>query len=150
MKKLLLTGSLLLGPIAFAQVVAPKEALPPPATHQLAADASYVLKIDAPKAAKGQPAVAHIKITPGAGYHMNKEYPTSLALTPPAGVTVAKAKLTAKDAAKWEEQGGEFAVSYTAAQPGKQKVTGELKFAVCSANSCDPKKSAISFEIDVK
>jgi len=113
-------------------------------------DASYILKVEAPAAKKGQPAVAHIKVTPGAGYHMNKEYPTSLALTPPAGVTLAKAKLTAKDAAKWEEPGGQFDVSYTAAAAGKQTVTGELKFAVCSANSCDPKKSPVSFEIDVK
>jgi hypothetical protein len=113
-------------------------------------DASYVLKIEAPAAKKGQRAVAHIKITPGAGYHMNKEYPTSLALKPPTGVTLEKVKLTAKDAAKWEEQGGQFDLGYTAAQPGKQTVTGELKFAVCSANSCDPKKSTVSFEIDVQ
>jgi hypothetical protein len=150
MKKLLLIGSLLLGPLALAQPAARDTTAPAKPGTPVPADASYVLKIEAPKAQKGQPAVAHIKITPGAGFHMNKEYPTSLALTPPTGVTVAKPKLTAKDAAKWEEQGGEFAVNYTAAAAGKQTVTGELKFAVCSANSCDPKKSAISFEIDVK
>jgi hypothetical protein len=149
MKKLVLIGSILLGPLALAQAVGPGSAFNKPG-QPVPADASYVLKIEAPKATKGQPAVAHIKITPGAGFHMNKEYPTSLALTPPAGVTVAKAKLTAKDAAKWEEQGGEFAVNYTATAAGKQQVTGELKFAVCSATTCDPKKSAISFEIDVK
>lgn len=113
-------------------------------------DSAYTLKIEAPPAKKGQRAVAKIEVKPGAGFHMNKEYPTSLALTAPAGVTLDKAKLTAKDAAKWEEQGGEFDVSYTAARPGKQMVTGELKFAVCSANSCDPKKSPVSFEINVK
>src|SRR5579864_5114581 len=98
-----------------------------------AAVSSYVLKVDAPPAKKGQKAIAKIKITPGGGYHLNKEYPTSLALTPPSGVTVDKAKLTAKDATKWEEQGGEFDVGYTAQNAGKQKVTGEIKFAVCSA-----------------
>lgn len=112
---------------------------------------SYVLKVDAPPAKKGQKAIAKIKITPGAGYHMNKEYPTSLVLnTVPAGVTVDKTKFTAKDATKWEEQGGEFDVAYTAQQAGKQKVSGEIKFAVCSATTCDPKKSVLTFEIDVK
>lgn len=118
---------------------------PPPA------EAGYVLKIDAPTTKAGQKAVARVHITPGAGYHMNKEYPTSLVFTTvPAGVLVDKMKLTAKDAAKFEEAGAEFDVAYTAAQPGKKVVSGELKFAVCSATTCDPKKSNVSFEIDVK
>jgi hypothetical protein len=113
--------------------------------------ASYVLKVDAPPAKKGQKSVAKIQITPASGYHMNKEYPTSLVLsTVPAGVSVDKMKLTLKDAAKWEEAGGEFDVAYTAAEPGKKVVSGEIKFAVCSATTCDPKKSNVSFEIDVK
>lgn len=118
---------------------------PPPA------DAAYVLKVEAAPAKKGQKAVAKVKITPGAGYHMNKEYPTSLVLsTVPAGVTVDKPKQTLKDAAKWEEAGGEFDIAYTAAAAGKKTVSGEIKFAVCSANTCDPKKSTVSFDIDVK
>jgi hypothetical protein len=112
---------------------------------------SYVLKVEAPPAKKGQKSVAKIKITPAAGYHMNKEYPTSLTLSSvPAGVTVEKTKQTMKDAAKWENEGGEFDVAYTAAAAGKKTVSGEIKFAVCSATTCDPKKSNVSFEIDVK
>ncbi len=113
-------------------------------------NSGFKLTVEAPPAKKGQKAVAKVKITPGAGFHMNKEYPTSLNVSAPLGVTVDKPKQTMKDATKWEEQGGEFDVAYTAAKPGKQVVTGEIKFAVCSANSCDPKKSAVSFEIDVK
>ena len=113
--------------------------------------AGYTLKVEAPPAKKGQKAVAKVKITPGAGYHMNKEYPTSLVLSSvPAGVMVDKMKQTMKDAAKWEEAGGEFDIAYTAAEPGKKTVSGEIKFAVCSANTCDPKKSTVSFDIDVK
>jgi hypothetical protein len=113
--------------------------------------ASYVLKVEAPPAKKGQKAVAKVKITPAAGYHMNKEYPTSLVLNSvPAGVLVEKMKMTAKDAAKWEETEGVFDVAYTASETGKKTVTGEIKFAVCSANTCDPKKSNVSFDIDVK
>jgi len=116
-----------------------------------AAMASYVLKVEAPPAKKGQKAVAKVKITPAAGYHMNKEYPTSLVLSSvPAGVLVDKMKQTAKDAAKWEEAEGEFDVAYTASEAGKKTVSGEIKFAVCSANTCDPKKSNVSFQIDVK
>src|SRR3954464_6033975 len=113
-----------------------------------AAPTGFVLKVDAPPAKAGQKAVARVHITPGAGYHMNKEYPTSLVFTTvPAGVLVDKMKLTAKDAAKFEEAGAEFDVAYTSAQPGKKVVSGEIKFAVCSATTCDPKKSNVSFEI---
>jgi hypothetical protein len=115
-----------------------------------AADSSFSVKVEAPPAKKGQKSVAHIRITPGTGFHMNKEFPTSLTFAPPDGVTLDKNKLGIADAAKWEEQGGAFDVAYTAAQPGKKIVTGEIKFAVCSANSCDPKKSKVSIEIDVK
>jgi hypothetical protein len=139
MKKLVaLTAVFLMSPVAFAQAPAPVEA-------------AYVLKVEAPAAKKGQKAVAKIRITPGAGYHMNKEYPTSLVLSGvPAGVTLDKTKFIAKDATRWEEAGGEFEVAYTAAEAGKKVVTGEIKFAVCSTNTCDPKKSAVSFQIDVK
>jgi hypothetical protein len=113
-------------------------------------DKSYRLSIEAPAAKKGQKATAKISITPGAGFHMNKEFPTSLSLTAPDGVTLAKEKLNGKDASRWEAEGGAFEVVYTAAQPGKKVVTGELRFAVCSATSCDPKKSPVRFEIDVK
>jgi hypothetical protein len=127
-------------------------ALPSLATAQAPAqtDTSYMLKVDAPAAKKGQKSVAHIQITPGTGFHMNKEFPTALSLVAPDGVTLDKEKLTSKDASRWEEQGGAFEVVYTAAQPGKKIVTGEIKFAVCSATSCDPKKSKLSFEINVK
>lgn len=141
MKKLVAVLSLFAAPVAFAQG-APHN--PPPVT------AAYALKVDAPPAKKGQKAVAKIKITPGAGYHINKEYPTKLALHAPPGVTIEKAQLGAKDAAKWEEKGGEFDVAYTATKPGKQVVTGDLKFAVCSPTSCNPQSSKVSFEIDVK
>ena len=142
MKKLFLgigLGSLFLSPVVLAQ-----------SSSMAHNDASFALKVETPAAKPGEHAVAHLKITPGVGFHMNKEYPTSLALSPPEGVTLDKSKLTAKDAAKFEEREAQFDVAYTAAKPGKQIVTGELKFAVCSANSCDPKKSPVSFEIDVK
>jgi len=113
--------------------------------------ASYVLKVETPPAKKGQKSVAKVKITPAAGYHMNKEYPTSLVLTTvPSGVMVDQMKQTMKDAKKWEEAEGEFDVAYTSSEAGKKTVSGEIKFAVCSATTCDPKKSNVSFEIDVK
>ncbi len=142
MKKLLTIGSLVA--TGFAAPLALAEAPPAPA------DASYALKFEAPPAKKGQHAVVKLHITPGAGFHMNKDFPTSLTLTPPADVTVEKAKLTGADAKKMDEHEEEFDIGVTPAAAGKKVVTGELRFAVCSANSCDPKRSKVSFELDVK
>jgi hypothetical protein len=115
------------------------------------ADPAYSVKIDAPPGKTAQKGVVKIVIQPGTGFHVNKDYPTSLTLTGiPAGVLVDKMKQTAKDAAKLTEQEAEFDVSYTASAAGKQTVTGDLKFAVCSANSCDPKKEKLTFVVDIK
>lgn len=114
------------------------------------ADAAYTVKVEAPPVKKAEKAKARIHITPGSGYHMNKDYPTSVTVAPPAGVTLEKPKLTAKDAAKFEEAGADFEVVFTAADAGKKDFTGEIKFAVCSANSCDPKKEKLAFSVEVK
>jgi len=114
-----------------------------------AADASFSVKVDAPAAKKAAPGKVHVHIAPGSGFHMNKDYPTSVTVVAPAGVTVEKAKLTAGDI-KLVEAGADFDVSFTAADAGKKTFEGELKFAVCSATSCDPKKEKLSFVVEVK
>jgi hypothetical protein len=112
------------------------------------ADASYELKIDAPKAKKAQKGVAKIHVTPGAGFHVNKDYPTTVSVVP-AGCTVEKPKQTAADAVSLTEKSADFDVAFTCNAAGKQTFTGEMKFAVCSASSCDPKKEKLSFTVDV-
>lgn len=108
------------------------------------ADPSFNVKIDAPPAKKAQKGVAHIHISPGAGFHVNKDYPAAVKLAPPPGVAVDPAKKTV------DEQALDFEVAYTSAEAGQKVFAGELKFAVCSASSCDPKKEKLSFTVDVK
>jgi hypothetical protein len=114
------------------------------------ADSSFQVNVVAPPTANKQRGVAKIHIAPGAGFHVNKDYPTSVSVVAPTGVTVEKAKQTAKDAVALSETGADFDVAYTASEAGKKTFTGELRFAVCSANSCDPKKEALQFTVDVK
>src|SRR5690242_5365957 len=127
MRRLVL-ASFLVGPLAFA-------------------DSSYNVKVEAPPAQKAHKGTARIHITPGPGYHVNKEYPASAKVVAPAGVTVDKDKLPPSAVA---ETALDFEIPYTPNEAGKKTFTGELKFAVCSSNSCDPKKEALNFTIDVK
>src|SRR5437764_12394286 len=101
MRNVLVVASLLLGGAAFA-------------------DPSYNLKIDAPPGKKAQKGVVKIHIAPGAGFHVNKDYPTNLSVVAPAGATVDKPKQGAKDAVKLAEEGADFDVAYTCTQAGKQ------------------------------
>jgi hypothetical protein len=108
------------------------------------ADPSYSVKIDAAPTKKAQPGTVKIHIAPGTGYHVNKDYPTKLTVTPPAGATVAAPKQTIAEA------GADFELTYTCTEVGQKTFTGELKFAVCTATTCDPKKEKVTFTVDVK
>jgi hypothetical protein len=112
------------------------------------ADSSYQLKIEAAPVKKAQKGVAKIRVAPGTGFHVNKDYPTTVTITP-AGCTVDKPKQTAADAVTLTEAQAAFDVGFTCNAAGKQTFTGEMKFAVCSASSCDPKKEKLSFTVEV-
>src|SRR5258706_9804742 len=106
------------------------------------ADETFSIRVDAPPAHKAARASVKVHVAPGAGYHMNKDYPTTAKLGPtPAGVTVEKA------AVHVEEAGLDIEIPYTSAEAGKKLLAGELKFAVCSASSCDPKRAPLAVTV---
>ena len=114
------------------------------------ADDPFKVVVSAPTAKVGEAAVAKVTITPAAGYHMNKDFPTSLKLTPTKGVEVP-AKLAKSDGSvKVEEAAATFDVKYTASEKGPRTVVGQLSFAVCTATNCDPRKAPVTLNLDVK
>ena len=116
------------------------------------------LAIDAPADAKaGAETTAKITVTPGAGYHVNTEYPIKLTLAPTDGVAVAKAEFTAGghdkskgDADALDEQKLTFSVKVTPAKTGSYTVNGTFKFAVCDKDQCLPKKEQIAIVVAAK
>ena len=109
----------------------------------------YTLHITPVSAKKGQPATVTVLFTPAKGYHVNKDFPTKLKLSPPAGVVAAKTELLGKDA-KLTEQEGRFEVQLTSSEAGKKSVPGELRFAVCTETTCDPQKATVTIDLTVK
>lgn len=120
-----------------------------PAQSALGAAKPYTVTVQPVTAQKGQEATAQVIIRPAKGWHINKEYPASLKLRPPAGVVAKKAELGQKDAVLSDDE-GRFDVVLTGAQPGKQTVPGDLRFAVCNDSSCDPQRSQVAIELNVK
>lgn len=114
----------------------------------MAAD-TYDVKVGVASGKAGNKSVATVSVTPKGPYHVNLQYPHKLVLTAPDGVTVEKTKLVAADA-KLSESGLEFQVVVTPAASGKKTVTGELSFAVCTADACQPTKEMVSIVVDAK
>lgn len=113
------------------------------------AGAPYSVTVAKVAAKLGQPATARIIIKPAAGWHLNKDFPTTLKLRPPTEVTAQKTELGKSDVTL-SEQEGRFDVVLTSAAAGTKAVPGELRFAVCTETSCNPQKSAVTIQMDVK
>ncbi|HEX2687659.1 MAG TPA: hypothetical protein VHN14_13630 [Kofleriaceae bacterium] len=116
------------------------------------------LAVEPPADAKaGAEAVAKIVVIPGAGYHVNTEFPTKLTLTSPQGVALAKAQLVAGghdkakgDADALDEQQLAFAVKLTPAASGSYTINGDFRFAVCDVSQCLPKREIIAIAVAAK
>ena len=124
----------------------------PAAKAQGANEASYEVVIEPPASVPpGSDAIVTVKVVPKGEWHMNLEYPTSLALKAPDGGKLAKEKVTkADDAVKVEESKCEIGVGFTPESPGEKTFTGKLKFAVCQDDACAPKTEEIEFVVAVK
>jgi hypothetical protein len=115
----------------------------------LAAD-SYDVQVKGASGKAGSKAVAVVTVKAKGNFHVNAEYPHKLILTAPEGIAVEKAKITAADAKRPDEKTLVFEVAVTPAAAGKKTVEGELKFAVCSEQSCNPTTEKVSISVDAK
>jgi len=109
----------------------------------------YEIKKTEPKVAVGAKAAASVTIAARSGWHLNAEAPISLALTVPAGVTVAKPKLGRSDLDASTEQSARFDVSFEASEAGAKVVTAEARFVLCQEQACKPVKETLSLNIEV-
>lgn len=112
------------------------------------------LTIDKVEGKAGAALVAQVVVTPASGLHIATDYPIKITLTPPSGVVVAKAELSAGgrdkaagDAAELTEQRLRFAIAATPDKPGAYEVTGTFKFGICDKDSCHPKRQPIAIAI---
>ena len=141
----LVLGAVVLGGLALGGGVARAEG----SLVGAVAGKPYVVTVAPVSGAKGQPVKAQVVIRPAAGYHMNEEFPTTLKLSPTAGVAFSKAALAKQDAVM-SKQECRFDVQMTGSEAGKKSVTGSLSFAVCTETTCDPQKTSVTIELTVK
>lgn len=114
-------------------------------------DERFTVTIDRPAdAVVGTEAKVKITIVPKDPWHMNLEFPTSLAVNPPDGVSLAKAEQKKEDVLRLDEGGCEYEVGFTPSAAGEKSFTGKLKFAVCQDEACAPVTKDVEFRVAVK
>ncbi len=109
----------------------------------------YSVTIAAPATKVGAPSAASVTFKASAGYHINLDFPTTLKLNLPAGVSTPNAELKKGDA-KVSKEEGSFQFPLTAASAGQKAIQGELRFAVCTETTCEPQRTPVTITLDVK
>lgn len=135
----------------------PPSSEPPPTSAAPAAEAravwdepSFELRSDAPGPyAAGSEGHFTIRLTPRGNYHVNQDYPLSITLTGPAGVTFPHPTVTADQAQTMTEQLASFDVPFTAGAAGTQHVTALVDFAVCTPEACMPDTRTVAVDLAV-
>lgn len=129
---------------------------PPPPSSAVPAEAravwdepSFELRADAPGPyAAGTEGHFTIRLTPRGNYHVNQDYPLSITLTGPDGMTFPHPTVTAAEAETMTEQLASFSVPFTSAA-GAQHVTALVDFAVCTPEACMPDTRTVAIDLSV-
>jgi hypothetical protein len=133
-----------------AAVLSPSATEAQPVAAGALAGKPYSVTVQAEAVKVGAKSVATVTLKPSKGYHLNTEFPTSLKLTLPSGVTSPKASLAKADAKVFREEQGVFEVALTSTSAGQKAITGQLRFAVCTEATCEPQSTAVTITFDVK
>jgi hypothetical protein len=104
----------------------------------------YVVAVEKVAAQKGRPAVGRVTIRATAGHHVNAEFPSTLVLTPPAGVTAAKPTLRRADATVSET---ELTFRPTLSSQVSALVPATVRFAVCTPAMCEPRTASVVIDL---
>jgi hypothetical protein len=91
-----------------------------------------------------------VSLKPKGEYHVNQDYPFSVSLTAPAGVTLPKAELAKPDAAEFTDHGVRVDVPFTATSAGSHAITANVKFAVCTPETCVPDERTLALAVAVE
>lgn len=122
--------------LAVCLVAACSSERPPPSQKEL------TVEVTPPVAARvGAAATAQVTIRPGAGYHINPDYPLKISLATAPGLDAAHGKARAQET----ELAVPITVTPTAA--GAHELHGTVTFGMCSHDSCLQREVAIAVPI---
>jgi hypothetical protein len=97
----------------------------------------------------GQPGTFGVTLTPGAGYHVNEEYPIHVVVNAPSGLTLPKPALARADAAEFGPTKVRFEIPFTSDGAGDRQVGATVAFAVCTPDRCMPDERTLALVLPV-
>ncbi len=111
---------------------------PTPATN--VDEDSFTIKVTNARASVGEAATIKVTVEAANGYHANDAYPNKIKdITATAGAKVSKDTVPGRV----DGTSVSYSVEVTPTKAGKAKVSGEIRFSVCNADSCQMKKIAL-------
>ncbi len=114
-------------------------------------DPSFELRANAEgRYEPGKPGRFQVTIRPKGKYHLNLEFPSSIAVEAPQSVSFPKSTLSRADAELFGEQLARFEVQFTPAAAGTHRVEARATFAVCTPKVCIPKKETLTVDLSVQ
>jgi apolipoprotein N-acyltransferase len=129
-----------------------KTAKPDPNAAARSETDAYIVEVrQAGDLSAGVDTKVEVVVIPKGEFHFNLEFPTSMSLAAPAGVSVDKAKQSLADAVRKDEKNGaSWDVAMTVSDAGEKAFSCDVKFAVCTDKTCDPQKATVAWKVDVK
>jgi hypothetical protein len=101
------------------------------------------------KAVAGGKGQVSVTLAAKSGWKLNAEAPMSLKLTPGAGLTVDKPKLSRKDLASNDGHAARFDVPFAAAEAGQKSIDAEAAYVICQESACKQVKEKLTVAIAV-
>jgi hypothetical protein len=143
-------------PSAVAQppAVAPQSAEPskpaPPPSERVDDPTFEVAAKPAGPYATGKLSSFAVSLKPRGEYHINQDYPMSIAVAASPELEFPKPKLGKPEAAEFGEQLARFDVPFTAKAAGAHKVEAKVRFAVCTPENCVPDERTLAVVLPVE
>jgi len=123
---------------------------PAPAAASSVSESQFALALTASGAYEmGKEGTAVVVLDAKPPFHVNDQYPIKFKVKEAAGVKYPQA-VVGKDKAKVEKQKATMPVAFVPESAGKQTVSGQFLFSVCTDENCLMEKRDLSLVVDVK
>jgi hypothetical protein len=97
----------------------------------------------------GTPGAFEVRLTPRGEYHVNREYPWTVTITAPEGVTVPQTTLESGSAAEMTDTIARFSVPFTPTTPGTHHLVAAVDFGICTEEGCQFELRNVAVDVTV-
>lgn len=90
-----------------------------------------------------------VRLTPRGEYHVNREYPWTVTVTGPEGVTLPQPTIESTGATELTDTVARFTVPFTASAPGTHRLVAAVDFGICTAEGCQFEVRNVAVDVTV-